>query len=361
MKKVNRTKPELDFVRLVARNPRHRKLEQYTAEAVQDFGSALAGDASAVLSHEGRVAGIRAESVFAAVLTGIGNVLLVKEEDHGDVFYKDDEVTVPDFRVVLKDGRQLLVEVKRSEVSGNAAQRVALSDRRVAGLRRYAALTGAALYFAILWEDISLWTLNGVDAFQEGEAGQRAWSISLARAFTTNEMILVGDCQISTPPPLRFRIVVDGDHSDPMPNGDGHMQIQIQAIQLLSEDRVLEGLGLKIASTLMWFGTWEEWDQEVEHRDGKLVHIDYPIGPPEIDEAARSVPIIGGLSQIITRCYLQGARKTVHTTSESEVLQPGFMGEQFIPDNWMDLNLGIPIAKLYVRPNFDPAIISGLE
>lgn len=361
MKKVARSSPELDFVRLVARSPRHKRLQKYTPEAMQEFGSAVAADASEVVSAEERVAGIRAESVFAAVLSGIGDVLLVKEEDQGDAFYKGDEIVVPDFRVVLKDERALLVEVKRCQVAGDAGQRLALSDRRIAGLRRYAALTGASLYFAILWEDLALWTLNSIDAFEVGEAGRRRWSISFARAFTTNEMILVGDCQISTPPPLRFRVLIDGDHSDPMPEGGGEMRIQLRGIQLLSENRVLDGIGRKIAWTLMWFGTWEEWEQEIEQHDGKLVHIDFPIGPPDAKSDARQMPIIGGLSQIITRCYLEGAKQTVHSTSDSDVLRPGFMGEQFIPDNWMDLNLGIPIAKLHLRPNFDPSIIEGLE
>ena len=361
MKRVPRDNPELDFLRLMSRSGSFKRISRYTDKAVRAFGADLAGLAGKVVSQEQRVAGIRAESVFQAVVAGIGDVLLLKEEDEGDVFFDGDDVAVPDIRIVLHDGQNLLVEVKRLRFHLDPSRRFSIADARVQALKRYSDLVGGDFYFALFWEDIGIWTLNSLEAMEAGKAGKRSWSICYERAFVTSEMNRLGDCMIATAPPIRFRILVDGEKSEPMPQKDGEANIVVAGVQLLSQDRVLFGLARRIGWILMRFGDWEEWEPEFKEKNGKLIHIDYPVGPPDIDEVAHpQVPMIGSLSKIISRCYLEGARNTVHTTSSSEVLEPGFMGQRLIPRDWVERNLDIPIGKFFVQPNFDPKVLSGL-
>jgi hypothetical protein len=42
----------------------------------------------------------------------LGKARFIKSEDEGESYYHGDDVQPPDFRVILDDGRNLLVEVK---------------------------------------------------------------------------------------------------------------------------------------------------------------------------------------------------------------------------------------------------------
>lgn len=202
MKKVPRSNPELDLVSLFAGSPRHQKIAGYSDDAIASFGEDVVKQLGDVVSSETRVAGVRAEWIFRSVVTGLGAVQLIKDEDKGDTFYSGDELACPDFRIVLRDGQQMLVDVKRVEVKGNPNASFKLSDRRVQALRRYATLTHARLYFALFWEDMGFWTLNSLDAMEPGSTGERQWSILFVRAFATNEMAILGDRHIATAAPL---------------------------------------------------------------------------------------------------------------------------------------------------------------
>ena len=56
--------------------------------------------------------GRRTEAMFSYVAASLGNCNIIKKEDSGDVLSSNPEIIVPDYKLVLKDGTQLLVEVK---------------------------------------------------------------------------------------------------------------------------------------------------------------------------------------------------------------------------------------------------------
>src|SRR5690606_20982303 len=101
----------------------------------------------------------------------------------------------------------------------------------------------------------------------------------------------------------------------------------IQRMELLADAFVLKGTSQQIAWRLIWYGEWGEWPVEIKDERGQLVHIDFPFGPPVPEDHAGPIGShpVGALSDMISRCYLQGASATVHTTSESEILRPGYM------------------------------------
>jgi hypothetical protein len=47
---------------------------------------------------------------------------------------------------------------------------------------------------------MAMWTLNRLEAFTPGVAGQQQWSIDFAQAFTNNEMSVLG---VSAATPIR--------------------------------------------------------------------------------------------------------------------------------------------------------------
>jgi hypothetical protein len=137
--------------------------------AIREFGDGIEQNLLSTASAEHRVRGLRAESLFLSVVASIGKVRLIKMEDNGEVFFSgDEEIGVPDFRVVTDEGRQILVEVKVHPSEGTFNAQFKVSDGSLRKLRRYAAVSGAELYVAIFWEGINSWTLNRLEAFSAG-------------------------------------------------------------------------------------------------------------------------------------------------------------------------------------------------
>lgn len=89
--------------------------------------------------------GQRTQAIFEALLVSLGEFKLLKEEDCGR-FFPADTVQPPDFRVVLNNGEQWLIEVKNVyEEDPYHQKRRLLRDKDLRKLEEYAALTGARL------------------------------------------------------------------------------------------------------------------------------------------------------------------------------------------------------------------------
>src|SRR3954469_10453183 len=108
----------------------------------------MSGPGATRISGDSRVAIIPMISTFPqAAASPLGKVQLIKEEDQGRTWYLEN-VLVPDFLVVLRDGRRLLVEVK-SHFQEPPTEDFTISPGALDGLQRYASLVGAQLYFAV--------------------------------------------------------------------------------------------------------------------------------------------------------------------------------------------------------------------
>jgi hypothetical protein len=355
MKKLPRsTQGDIDYLKSFADYSSRQRIAQYSDEAIRAFGDVVQKSLESSVQAEHRIRGLRAESLFLVAVAGIGEVALIKEEDKGDVVFNGDDIQVPDYRVVRSDGHQLLIEVKAVHMEDSLETPLKLSDSCIQRLRRYASLTQTDLRIAVFWEEMSTWTLNSLDAFAQGRQGESKWTLDFARAITTNEMRTLGDRTIATLAPLRLRVHVDPEQSDPMPSSDATMKVVIAGVELLSQDRVLSGPAAQIAWKLIWYGHWGEVDQELHVQDGRLLWIDNLIGPPEWDDhrPAPGAPVfVSALSEMISRVYLRGASNTVHSTADPEALEPGYMGT-FLPEDLASLD-NLPLYLLDLLPNFD--------
>jgi hypothetical protein len=71
------------------------------------------------LANVARLHGWRVQELFKAVVVELGGARLVKDEDEGECFSEDVAmVKLPDYRLVLKDGEMILVEVKNVAPGG---------------------------------------------------------------------------------------------------------------------------------------------------------------------------------------------------------------------------------------------------
>ncbi|MDB6155521.1 MAG: hypothetical protein JWL90_3974 [Chthoniobacteraceae bacterium] len=69
--------------------------------------------------------GLRVQAMFEHVAAGLGRTTLIKQEDAGEISASDVRLRPPDYRIVLNDGRQLLVEVKNMHMH-NFAERFSM-------------------------------------------------------------------------------------------------------------------------------------------------------------------------------------------------------------------------------------------
>src|SRR5580658_3564409 len=98
--------------------------------------------------------------MFEGVVVALGQVQMIKEEDAGDGWYEGDKLSIPDYRIALRDGTQFLVEVKNH--NGDHIE-ISLTNSYVEGLRRYRELTGSPIKLAVYWVGWRTWTLVPLD------------------------------------------------------------------------------------------------------------------------------------------------------------------------------------------------------
>lgn len=101
------------------------------------------------VNTDSMIYGRHTEAMFSYVAASLGKCLLIKKEDTGDTFSRDVDILIPDYRLVLEDGSQMLVEVK------SYRQRSVFDDYSVKTeylyrVLRYAYMVNADLYFCNL-------------------------------------------------------------------------------------------------------------------------------------------------------------------------------------------------------------------
>lgn len=110
------------------------------------------------LQNPARVYGWHTQVMFGQVVRALGQVVLLTEEDQGTTWAGlSDRIAPGDYRAVLEDGTNLSIEVKNHPVQG-VDRPFKMPKANLAGLVKYAALTGSAPRVAIYWAGPSLWS-----------------------------------------------------------------------------------------------------------------------------------------------------------------------------------------------------------
>lgn len=231
------------------------------------------------------------EMIFGKILFSLSKCKVIKKEDSGDT-YSEDDIKVPDYRVVLCDGRQFLVEVK--ETNGSKIYR--LNDEYVKALERYSLLVGNELKIAIYWTKYNFWCLNSLSDFS---IVNNKHCISMEKSFKRNEFAIFGDLAIGLVPNLRLRLITKKEEEK---NVEDKKQIKarIQKIEMIYNDKLLKDN--KIMSVFFFFMLYGKWGckELVNYNGTDTVVFEYSFNP---HEEKRDFNIIGYLSSMLTRLY----------------------------------------------------------
>jgi len=319
-------------------------------KTVSKFVDEVRGTTAGSLKNDAFVYGFRVQAMFETVVASLGKVQLLKQEDAGSAYYAGDvDLAIPDYRVVLNDGTQLLVEVKNfAQTTGREpyVEDAAYLKR----LNAYAAMTGATLLIAVYWHGWNIWTLVPPASFV---GTGRKVRLALGEAMAANQMSLLGDMMIGTKWPLRLRMEVDNVHR----NGD-ERTCRISRVTLHSEDRPLDDpIQRRIATFLIFNGSWQEttrFDDDPNDPSRGVIELSYAPEPDRRTQAEEAVELMGSLSSMISTFF---RRETLDEEDDVKAFHVDFSPGEFgklIPDDYPFGSAALPLLLVTLEAQ-DPS------
>lgn len=288
--------------------------------------------------------GQRTEALFAYVVGALGKVILLNQEDAGDVFFAGENILVPDYRLTFQNGSQLMVEVKNCH-HRNPEANITITKDYFNKLYRYAEINQIDLKFAVLYSRWNKWCLLGINAFEEHED---CYKINMLDALKSNEMTMLGDLMVGAAPNLEIHVLADPiDDSEIDENGLAHFVIKEVKLFCMEKEIVNEH-EKKLALFIMQHGDWQESEPEAFVVNNKFYGVRFIYSPEQQQEP--NFAIIGNLSSMVTNAYKD------HTVENGEVkaLKVGFdpaVFEVIIPDDYVGERL--PLWRFQMCPTSD--------
>ncbi|CCQ74244.1 hypothetical protein [Magnetospira sp. QH-2] len=341
---MNPPKP-FDILSQLAKYGLEQKVFLSDPKAILGFSSHVAREAERALADPALLHGQRVEAMFEALAVCLGEFTLLKREDTGSVFPKD-EYIVPDFRVVLKDGEHWLVEVKNvyEEDPGKQERRLMSSAYRLK-LSAYAAATGAQLKLAVFWARWGVWTLISPERLVD-ENGEL--TLNLFQAMKANELARLGDRSVGTKPPLRLRLVPDPEKTSPI-SEDGSVNFTIGNVKVYcGDDEIVDPVEREIAWIFMQHGEWEESGPTPIVDGEELLSLEFVWEP--VERSNEGFEMIGSLSRMFARHFAEETVKGREVVQINAPLRPEWF-ESIVSDDYQSDNL--PLWKFVLQPNFD--------
>ncbi len=282
--------------------------------------------------------GKRVEAMFAFVAMSLGRCSLIREEDAGDV-YAVEEVQPPDYRIALRDGGEILVEVKNFH---QRSKPFSLKTEYVARLAAYGVLAQRPVKLAIYWSRWRIWTMVPLGALVTH--GSKA-SIWLPAALMANEMSMLGDHMLATRPPLVIRLC--SDPAKPRTIGTGG-RFTIGKVELYCGGKlVTEPFEQQLVVHFMLFGRWT-LTFPVEVKDNQLMWMDC-VAEPEGEWEEQGFAMLGDASSMTSA---QFDSRTVSMKGTIERLRPLADPSKFgieIPSDYSGTD--VPLWRFTLRPN----------
>ena len=260
----------------------------------------------ALIQHRGnpiRLHGFRAESMFGHVAAALGKAQVITEEDAGIFFHDEPDMRRPDFRLSLRDGTQMLIEVKNFHPKSSSAK-YRLSRTYVAALRQYASALRIPAKLAVFWSHMHLWTLTDLERMKI--VGGKV-ELSLADALLENEMNVLGDYMVGTVLPLTFRLYADVEKPRAvLPNGEA--PFTIGGASLLAAGReVTRDIEKQFTWFLINYGPWDEADWDAKITDSRVDYLDFTVSKGDVSADGSDVDgfsFVGFVSQMISSQYI---------------------------------------------------------
>ena len=302
-----------DLLTLLAEFGLERGMPINHPNTVAEFLESAKADLTKAQEDPALLHGQRTQAMFEAMVVSFGAVRLLKTEDNGP-FFSDGSYAAPDFRIVLPDREQWLVEVKNVyEPEPFEQSRRLLRKADLEKLSKYAHETGGDLKLAVYWARWGLWTLVSPERVV---ASDGSVTLDFLTAIKINELAALGDRMIGTKPPLKFRLLADSANATTVDkvDKDGSLGFTIADAKLFcGEEEIIDSTEKQIAWTFMLHGDWEGIGPELV-TDGDLVAgVEWRFEP--LERQNQGYEIIGSLSQFFTRYF------TDSTIEDEEVIQ----------------------------------------
>ena len=322
-----------------------QKISLRDPNATPAFVAHVKDSVDRALADPALIHGQRVEAMFEAMLVSLGDYALLKSEDVGRI-HPEDVFCVPDFRLVLKDGTQWLVEVKNVYLHDPGRQERQLMTRAYRErLETYAAATGGQLKLAVFWARWAIWTLVSPERLVDANGDL---TLDRTRAMMANEVGALGDRTIGTRPPLRFRLLADPEKTSAVAT-DGTVNFTIGGVEMFcGEDEILDPTEQEIAWIFMQHGEWEESGPEAELEGDTLKAIEFRWDPAQRQNDG--FEMVGTLSRMFARYYAE------MTVDQHEVIQlraplrPGWFAPLVSTDY---KSKALPLWRFILQPNYE--------
>jgi hypothetical protein len=264
-------------------------VEPFIADATPKLKDALADP---TLIH-----GSRTERLFEATVLSLGHFRLLKTEDVGRV-HAAGTCRAPDFRVVLDDGEQWLVEVKNVRSKEPLKQGTRMSAAYLASLQNYADMVGTPLKLAIFWSFWNIWTVISPDPFRRPNGGLH---VTMMEAVVANEFGKLGEVMIMTKTPLR--LVLGAATNMPCSlSSEGLANFIIGSANLYSGDvELTDPRDRKLAEVLFLYGEWFTDGPLAVTDGGEFAGVEFVATPQEPSDQGWDG--IGSASRIFSPFY----------------------------------------------------------
>src|SRR5688500_12370982 len=112
MKLVKRNPLRFDVFNALIQFTHEERLSLHDPKAIESFAREIRASVDTSITSDTFLYGQRTQAMFEALVLSLGQTQLMKQEDAGDLYSTDEQIKLPDLRLILLDGKQLLIEVK---------------------------------------------------------------------------------------------------------------------------------------------------------------------------------------------------------------------------------------------------------
>jgi Holliday junction resolvase len=349
LKKMRRNPGELDSLTLYAAlgigKPDERLIDD--PARVAEFVAEIHQGVTTALRRPSTLYGWHVQNFFGALVVALDGVKLLKEEDSGSI-YSDERVKVPDWSLVLNDGRRILVEVK-SIGPKDTTKGLKIGHGEVQGLKNYAALVGGEGYLACYWSEMNLWTLVSLGRLDSDEQSTGSLRVGIEESLKWNEMWLLGDIWLGVVPPLRLVLRSSTGHIRKKGGDVSEVTFKIDDVEVWCGHRQMETAAERnLVMFLLMHSGWEAEEEVILSNDGSRVEsIVWTAEPHEFHEE-QGFAFAGAMSYFYSSLYRSLTTRSGSLTSLAEEPEVGML-PSIIPDDIDPSRL--PLWRMTQHPN----------